>query len=56
MFLRERRAPPGAWDALSDRIVERRAELAAALKREAVLCQALLNPKVATARREETPA
>ena len=42
--------------ALSDRIVERRAELAAALKREAVLCQALLNPMVATARREETPA
>ena len=42
--------------ALSDRIVERKAELAAALKREAVVCQALLNPKVATARREATPA
>lgn len=42
--------------ALRDRIVEREAELASALRREAALCQALLHPGVPTAVREETPA
>ena len=42
--------------ALSDRIVERRTELAGALRREAALCQALLRPKAAPVVREDAPA
>ena len=42
--------------ALSDRIVERRAELATALRREAAVCEALLRPKAAAGVREEATA
>ena len=42
--------------ALSDRITDREAELAAALKREAALCQALLRPGLASPVREEALA
>ncbi len=42
--------------ALSDRIVEREAELAGALRREAALCHALLRPSAVTTMREEALA
>lgn len=42
--------------ALSDRIVEREVELAAALRREAVLCEGLLQPSVTAPAREKVLA